>query len=309
MEIRKKLVFDTANGPKERECIFFTVKYNHFRDVSTSTALECRDREEMAECECVLCLPDTYTDSGEETPLVFAFHGAGGRVCAADDKTGGVYFMQHAADAGYAVMDVCGSEKHGTTLGCPEHLLAAYKAYRYVVKRYNVSDRLLLAGSSMGGQCAMNFANTFPSSVTAVGIFCPRLHMDGVEVDGHYCIGTWDKTEAKNGIPASRDLIKQMYHIQGDTWDDTNTVGFNPHRTRSFVNADGERVTMPPCPVKIWQGTADATVDPLMVQEYVRSVKRAGCYIELRLLEGVGHTIHPVMEQEIVMWFNRFTDC
>ena len=76
-----------------------------------------------------------------------------------------------------------------------------------------------------------------------------------------------------------------------------------------FVNADGERVTMPPCPVKIWQGTADATVDPLMVQEYVRSVKRAGCYIELRLLEGVGHTIHPVMEQEIVMWFNRFTDC
>ena len=53
MEIRKILERDG----KKREYIFFTVKYNHHRDVETSTVHEVRDREEFRECECVLCLP------------------------------------------------------------------------------------------------------------------------------------------------------------------------------------------------------------------------------------------------------------
>jgi hypothetical protein len=65
-------------------------------------------------------------------------------------------------------------------------------------------------------------------------------------------------------------------------------------------------VVIPPCPIKVWQGTADTTVDPVMVCEFVESVRRSGSYIELHLLEGVSHRINEVMKCEMAMWFNRF---
>ena len=299
MELRKRIEIEG----KEREFIFFTVKYNHFRDVSTEADLVVRDGEEMRECECVLSLPASYDAQGEETPLILSFHGAGDRVCAAENRVGGTSFVQHLVDAGYAALDVCGSEPHGTTMGCPEHIFAVYKAYRYAIKHYNLSREVLVAGASMGGTTAMNFVNTFPNLAVAVGIFFPRLHMDGVTVKDHYCIGTWDKT---TGDPSVRDLIKKIYRFKGEAWSEETVIGFNPHHSRSFVDADGQRVILPPCPVKIWQGTADSIVDCAAVEEYVRSVKRGGCYIELHLLEGIGHTIIPVMKEELKTWFDRF---
>ena len=43
-----------------------------------------------------------------------------------------------------------------------------------------------------------------------------------------------------------------------------------------------------------------------MVREFVDSVRRAGCYIELHELEGVVHRITSVMREELVMWMERF---
>ncbi|MBQ2954841.1 MAG: hypothetical protein IJE08_00105 [Clostridia bacterium] len=304
MEIRKKRI--PGKDGKEREFIFFKVRYNHYRDVSTSSALTPRDREEIAECECVLCLPESYSEAGEETPLILAFHGAGGRVSEEESSIGGISAVLPCVDAGYAALDVCGSEPHGRTMGCPEHLFAAYKAYRYAVKNYNLTERVLVAGASMGGHTAINFVNMFPSVSLAVGIFYPRLNMDGVTVDGHYCIGTWDKTESKDGAPSTRDRIIDIYRFRGSEWSDETTIGLNPYRTRSFVGADGKRVVIPPCPIKIWQGETDTVVDPVMVREYYESVRRSGSYIELRMLEGIGHSTIPVMQEELIIWFNRF---
>ena len=303
MEIRKELRSDDGTL---RKYIFFTVNFNAFRDVSTDVTSEIRDREETAQCECVLCLPDSYTKDGMKTPLILSFHGAGRDVCAQRGTVGGLAYVQNLIDAGYAALDVCGAKPHGLTFGCPEHIFAAYKAYRYAINHYNLSEKVLVTGSSMGGQTAMNFVNTFPSLALAVGMFYPRLHMEGVTVNGHYCIGTWDKTVSKNGAPSVHDRIKESFHLQNDNWSDSTTVGFNPHRTRSFVNADGHRVVMPPCPIKIWQGTADTVVDPVFVEEYVRSVRRGGCYIEFHMMEGVTHAFTPQMCTELLYWFNRF---
>ena len=306
MEIRKKLVVPEDTAGKEREYRFFTVRYNHFRDVSTSASLQMRDREEIAECECVLCLPDSYTATGEETQLILSFHGAGSRVCAAENMVGGLHYVQPLMDAGCAVLDVNGSETDGITMGCPEHLFAAYKAYRYAVRRYNLSERVLVAGASMGGQTAMNFVNMFPSISIAAGLIYPRLHMDGFHVGEHYCIGTWDKTEAPAGRLSTHQRMMAVYHMPDGEWSEETTRGFNPYKTRSFINGDGERVVIPPCPIKIWQGTADKTVDPLGVESYVQSVRRSGSYIEYRLLENVGHELIPVMFEELLLWFKRF---
>lgn len=72
------------------------------------------------------------------------------------------------------------------------------------------------------------------------------------------------------------------------------------------MNADGEKVVIPPCPIKIWHGTADRTIDYMISVGYTEAVRRAGCYIELHLLDGVGHTTTQVMRDELTMWFDRF---
>lgn len=301
---RKTIV--SKNGT-EREFIFFEVEFNHYRVTGNSTANEVLDRYEPATCECVLYLPKTYTEDGDETPLILAFHGAGGRVCYEIDKVGGLHHVRACMDAGYAVLDVNGSELHGLTMGCPEHLFAAYKAYRYAIKHFNLSDRVLISGGSMGGHVAMNFANTFPSIVLAIGVVYPRLNMEGVQIGDHYCIGTWDKRKSKkDGSPSTHDRLVEIYRFPTDEWCEENTIGFNPYKIRSFVNQDGERVVIPPCPIKIWQGLDDMTVDPAMVQEYVKSVRRSGSYIELHLMDGVTHKVNDVMQQELLLWFDRF---
>ena len=215
-------------------------------------------------------------------------------------------FVTECIDAGYAALDVNGSELHGLTMGGPEHLFAIYQAYRYAITHYNLSERVFLCGASMGGRVAMNFANTFPGIVIAAGLFCPALNLDGFTLDGHYCKGPWDKTQRKEGKPSSQDRVRDIFRFPSDEWCEENTIGFNAYRTRSFIDQNGERVVMPPCPIKIWQGTDDVTVDPVMVEEYVRSVHRGGCYAELHMLEGVGHGLTLVMFHELLLWFKRF---
>ena len=305
MDVRMKTVPNNRRGEPvltagERDLVFFKVVYNHFRDVSGSTVNEVTDREEWAECECCLCLPESYSDSGEETPLVIFCHGSGGRVSEEGKMIGGIENVLPCVDAGYAVLDVNGSELHGITVGCPEHIAALYKAYRHAVKHYNVSDRVLVGGGSMGGQVALNFANTYPSITLALGLFYPRLNMDGVEINGRHIIGSWEKEKNVDKIEAC-----YRFHKPGEWCEDT-TVGFNPYRSRSFINADGERVVIPPCPIKLWQGMDDVVVDPAMAEEFIRSCRRSGSFAELRMLEGRGHGPNSVMRQELVMWFNRF---
>lgn len=287
--------------------IFFKIRFNNFRDVSGSTANEVTDKEIWDECECVLCLPESYSDDGDETPLILSCHGAGSNVCEETGQTGGVGYCRECLNQGYAVLDICGSQPHGLTMGCPEHIFALHKAYLYAIKHYNLSSRVLVAGASMGGHTAMNFAHTFPGIVDALGLIYPRLNMDGVMVDGHYCIGTWDKTQKneKTGL-STQDRIVDIYRFPTEEWCGENTIGFNPYLTRSFIDADGRRAVIPPCPIKVWQGTADPTVDPVMTQEFVNSVRRSGSYIELHLMEGVTHKMNDVMRTELAMWFNRF---
>lgn len=311
MEIRKTIRPISHKGKpmgddSVREYVFFTVEYNHYRDVSDSTENAVRDRVDTRECECVLALPDSYTEDGEETPLILSFHGSGMRVCEKEDQIGGVAFVTQCVKAGYAALDVNGSEPHGRTIGCFEHLMAAYRAYRYATKKFNLSRRVLIAGGSMGGQTAVNFIGMFPNVVTAAGIFFPRLNIDTVEVGTHSCLGSWDKLNAQGADGTPRGRIIAAHRFPSEEWCEQNTIGFNPHKVRSFVNSEGERVVIPPCPIKIWHGTADTTVDYVISEEYVRSIRRAGCYAELHLLEGVAHTTTSVMRDELTMWFDRF---
>ena len=312
MEIKKKCIPCNKKGEpiadaKEREYIFFDVEFNAFRDVSEDTENAVRDCEQMEKCECVLVLPESYSDKGEPTQLILSCHGAGGNVKEKHNMIGGLDYVSKCIDSGYAALDVSGSMPHGLTMGCPEHLFALYKAYKYAVNHYNLTSSVLLSGASMGGQTALNFASMFPSVTLAVGIFFPRLNIDGANVDGHYCIGTWDKTQKKPGaLLSTHDRVAEIFRFPSDEWCDKNTVGSNSYKLRSYVGSDGKRVVIPPCPIKIWQGTADNVTDPVMAIEFINSIHRSGSYAEIHLLDGVGHNVTSVMKEEQLYWFNRF---
>ena len=302
--MQKKTIL-TADGV-ERESLFFEVPFNNYREISGSTANEILDREIPETCECVLYLPKTYTENGDETPLIIAAHGSGGRVSAELEKIGGLKYTIPCMNAGYAVLDVNGSALHGRTIGCPEHIFALYKAYRYATKHFNLSKQVLVYGGSMGGQTAVNFAGTFPSIVLAMGLFYPRMNLDGITVDGKYCLGSWDKLEPLTSAGNPRERIKKYLRFPTDEWCEVNTVGFNSYKIRSFLNNEGQRVVIPPCPIKVWHGTEDKTVDPMISVEYVNSIRRSGSYVEFHLLEGIGHKANDAMKQELKLWFDRF---
>lgn len=101
-------------------------------------------------------------------------------------------------------------------------------------------------------------------------------------------------------------MAEKMRFIPRDNSGEENTIGSNTYKIRSFVGADGKRVVIPPCPIKIWQGTADKITDPEVVKEFIASIHRSGSYAELHLLEGIGHSLTDVMKEEQLMWFNRF---
>ena len=312
MEIKKNLIPNDPHGKPMPQCegdyIFFRVKFNAFRDVSRECDSILRDVETMQECECVLRLPQSYSESGPQTQLILFCHGAGSTVSAEQGQIGGLVHTVECTKAGYAVLDVAGSAPNGWTQGCPEHLCALYRAYCYAVTHFHLTERVLVGGASMGGSTAMNFINTYPSIVLAVGLFFPRLNLESVEIDGHFCLGSWDKTSVvRYEKRTTREQLALNYRFENGEWCEETIAGFDPYRTRSFLNSDGERVVIPPCPIKIWHGDADKIIDLFMSEEFVRSVRRSGSYIELHKLKGVGHTANDVMHHELLHWFNRFS--
>ena len=310
VEIKRAVPRDSKGNPypdhKERTLIYFNVRYNHHRDLCLDTTQEVADREEWAECRAVLCLPDSYRETGEPTQLILACHGAGTTVDREKLFSGGIGGTLSCIDAGYAALDIDGSEPDGLTKGCPEHLFAMYKAYLYVIKHYNLTEKVLVHGASMGGMTATNFACMFPSIVLALGLYYPRMNMKSfTTADGHFCLGTWDKTKINADGTTTRDRIMEHFHMDGG-WNEERVIGFEPYDNRSFTNQRGEKVVIPPCPIKIWHGTIDTVVDPVISQEYVKAVRRGGCYAELRMIEGIGHKTIPSMRTELRMWFDRF---
>ena len=144
---------------------------------------EVIDPEEAQEVECVLRLPTTYTREGAPTRLVLACHGASGYIQAATStwyNSDWKSFMDALLAAGYAVFDAnvlptsYGTSLMGRAVGSPLYINVLKKAYDYIVTNYNVYDKILAHGTSMGGVGAEGFANTYPGIVLAVSSFAGR---------------------------------------------------------------------------------------------------------------------------------------
>ena len=133
--------------------------------------------------ECVLRLPTTYSPTGDPTRLVLACHGASGYVSSGASKWSTDQwktFMDALLAAGYAVFDSnvlptsTGTDQMGFACGSPLYVNVLKRAYDYIVRNYNVTEKIFAHGTSMGGVGATAFSQAYPQIVLAQSSFAGR---------------------------------------------------------------------------------------------------------------------------------------
>lgn len=164
--------------PRTGDFEWFTVTVDRplpFNDEAVATTTE--------DIECVLRLPATYSTAGNPVPLVLMCHGAHGYIAS---STGTWYNDNWKAlcdallSAGFALFDVnvlptsLGTDVCGRCYGSPLSLNNAKKAYDYITENYNVSKKIFVHGTSMGGTLANVFTQTYGNIVIAQSSFAGR---------------------------------------------------------------------------------------------------------------------------------------
>jgi pimeloyl-ACP methyl ester carboxylesterase len=284
--------------PYQSGDIRFSVSVNQAFDDTTGTAATIQDSETPGNVSCLLRLPDTYTADGAPTRLVLAAHGLGWWI--AGTGTGSMGDFDNLLAAGYALFDVNGSsDNDAAAWGCPRSIQAIHKAYKHILENYNVEPLIYASGVSMGGITALNFANTFPQLVKAVGVFCPTTNQKTVNIGETPYQGVWEQDQ--------ENFAAQFGFAVASVWEEDRVRGYNPFTTRTYQDYAGNDCILFPVPIKIWHGLADPSIPYQISQEYATRVKRSGVDCRLRLLTDVPHTATDVMKAELLYWYNRFS--
>ena len=282
------------------------------------------DSLDAVNVDCVLKLPKNYSPGGNPVRLIFMHHGNSGTV----NVTNGTWYSEVASwsnmvnaylNAGYAVYDVNGCGPVSDTNASHDYgtfgaLQAAYKAYVYITNKYNIQKRIFVHGSSMGGATAYAFAKAYPGIIDAMGLFSPALLprsagmssvYDYIAVNYGYTDQAAMVADGYTHLFAAAPCIQ--YYQAGERVVKPFTYDWVNEHTTDGIDlwcADFK------CPVKIWCGTADTSVDPKYGDELAKAIVNAGGFAIFRSVSGAGHNAgigsNSTVNAEAVLWFNRF---
>lgn len=290
---------------------FFTVPINEDFQNNDDITQNIQDSETYANIECALKLPSNYTNYGEPTKLIMFAHGSGGYVSSNTATTfaSGDDFINN----GYALFDVNGGEPYdghdaGTSqcVGSPRALNAYFKAYEYIVEKFNIDPLIYVAGISMGGLAALNFTFRYPEIVRCVGLRYPVTDM--------YNQAWLHPWRANSSAYPTRKAIAREYNFTvketytDEDYEPEKIIGFNPSIHNKIDNE-----LLFPRPIKIWHGNIDASVNYIYSVNFINMVRNAGCEGYMRIVENAGHGAtggftgwNELYGTECSIWFNRF---
>ena len=271
-----------------------------------------------------IIFPDTYTVTGQPTPVIAMLHGSNGYVAdgVLGYASGGWITMRDAYLAdGFAVMDINGygvssePDEKSKHWGCPLAIETLDKAFEFIKQNYNVCDKLILHGTSMGGILAETYAKCFPGKVACVGLFAPNFFAYSIRfVDDATKYPAWgytDKADAEaDGFNELTGLVplSECQVADGDTnaisqfeWSDYDY----DHRTDILTKRLIDRF---PVQVRIWQGSADSSVPSSHSVLLFNSLMRGNSPVSIRVCLNAGHDLASVayVRNEAVSWFKRF---
>lgn len=274
-----------TNRPTDGQ-VNFKVPANQKLVDSTSTATTIIDNETtIVQVPSVLWLPTNYTTTGKKTPLVMMAHGHGEYV----DSNGNwgsnqtwIAWKNQLVNAGYAVFDVNGYDNTiamgSKSWGSPRAIEAYYKAYLFILQNYNVDEKIIVTGGSMGGMAALNFANAHSDVIRCVLAYAPCL--DFLNQGG------------------GNSLWVTEYKASYGTDTAKNVDGWSPINIKHLS-----------VPLKIWHGTGDTTIAHSYSQTLIDNLKANNSPCELRLLNGASHDVaygNATVMAESLIFMNRF---
>lgn len=280
--------------------------------------------------------PSSYTPYGKPTQVIAMLHGHSGLV---NENVMGYYnnanwktWIYRYLSAGYAVVDINGygvtsgtsANQYSKHWGCPKSVETLDKAFEYLKTHYNVADKMMLHGSSMGGTIAQNYAMAYPNKVVAVGLFAPATSMmfgiasqavvDGIAVKEEI-VNLWgyaDTAEAK---------ADDYHNFAGTTpfakclaWKDGTLVEVSWAEIASQSNIpssilDYDYIEHFPVPLRVWQGTSDESVPVEYTQKVVDGYRRGGSVASIRLVQGKPHNLCvgsvAFVVDEAIDWYKR----
>ena len=264
----------------------------------------------------VLMLPTTYTKTGNKTKLIMCCHGASGTITDGNwYNSNWMSFMNFLLSKGYAVFDTnrlnVTSDGFGKTYGSPVALDALYKAYQYIVKNYNIDNKIYIHGSSMGGATAQAFCYAYPTIIRACTCFAPAntcysIWRSGTSIrnieDANLianCFGYADRNASKldgykNYIGYCTALKIQRFSnnntlINNDIVELENAIE-NSYTGGFWFNTNEKWFLDFPVPIKIWSSTSDESIQTEFNECVINAIRNAGGIGYLKLVEGGNHT-------------------
>lgn len=278
--------------------------------------------------------PSSYTPFGTPTQVIAMFHGAHGLV---NSNVMGYYnhdqwaaWRQRYCEEGYAVIDINGTgvttgtewDENSRHYGCPAAVETVDKAFEYLKAHYNVCDKLLLHGSSMGGAIAQSYGFTFPKKVLAVAIFASSNTMRAA-LTNEPLVQKWgyntlseaiadDYSRFVGTVPLSKCFAWKNGELVEVSYSKIITDAAANNITPAEEWETYEFIEHYPVPIRYWQGTADETCLPIKGKKVIDSYRRGGSNATLRLVEDAEHNMIsgyvPIVVEEAIAWFKRYTN-
>lgn len=255
--------------------IYFLVRFPRNRLYTFSTGTTPSAQSYLWSCG-ILRLPSNYSHCGKKVPISFFTHGTSGWV-----GTGAVQSQfdrcNFLVNNGIACFDVNGwqgcyggelppsNRSNGQNMGNPSGCACAHKAFEYIKKVYNVENKCLVFGNSMGGLLALNYANNYRNDVLGCFLLYPVTDLKGQ---------AWDNPWNAN----CQENIINFYNFPDNVWEERCTYGYNPANN----NYAG-------IPIFIWHGTSDATVSYQGSVDFASKQNSQGGSVYLRTVNGLGH--------------------
>ena len=228
-------------------------------------------------------------------------------------------------------------------LGSPIAVEAYIKGVEYVLNNYNLcKDGVLVCGGSMGGLSSSNLVMSEALNVLAHGIVAPvtdaynhvwlnpwsgvltKTAMINIYNLAETTPGSGTYVYSEDKVKGYNPMLNGMLSFNSTT----KLITDNVEVTTSTAQSTLQEYKSYPCPIKIWHCVDDPIVAYSASQRHITSIRNAGQIAFLRSLPSGGHkplsvgddlvnpsgntnykgeelTIKPV-EEEILLWFNRF---
>ena len=260
-----------------------------------------------------VAFPSSYTPNGKPTQVIAMLHGASGFV----SQTVMGYTTQKWIDwrnlylsHGFAVLDINGwgistsSDNKSRHWACPPAIETIDKAFETLREKYNVADKMMLHGTSMGGATSWAYALTHPNKVAAVGLFSPAtlswimLLYRGLENNYELSALNWQYESVAAAVAddyqriVSYDpIIRAIRYKDGLYSPPAQLAGLDVLQ----YGQSGNQYTLVgqplQFPVRIWHGDADPTVPISLSQIVTEAFRNGGQNVSIRVCPNETHAI------------------